>query len=89
MRGLIRHLDIATTAQAEKSQNHVPAGERLSKNKGAPPQLRPGAKLVAARGDPGNCLGPTLIPATVSILMGTISNDILWSLVNETPRFHL
>ena len=77
MRGLIRHLDIATTAQAERSEIHVPTRERLSKNKDTHPQLRTGAKPMAARKDPGNCPEQELNPATFSILMGTISNDIL------------
>ena len=77
MRGLIRHLDIATTAQAENSQNHVPAGERLSKNKGAPPHLRPGAKLAGARKWSRQLPWANIDPGNRPILMGTISDTTL------------
>ena len=57
MRGLIRHLDIATTARVEKSEIHVRAGERLSKNKGAPPPVATWRET--------DC-GPEKIPAIAS-----------------------
>ena len=83
MLGLIPHVASAMTAHRQKAANHAQECARPSLRRGHHPPQGP---TPSPNPQTGNCPESILIPATVSILMGTISDGILMgTLSDEIP----